>query len=181
MQEIAAACRLTKAGLYHHIQNKEQLLLAIMDYGMDLFEEQVLAQVQDIVDPVERLRACMRQQHRAGDARAAARRSSSSSTSTPRSRARRASTSTRARSSTCASSRSPSRRRSTQGRIRAVRAHRRGVLVPRAWCCGFTSGSSRTGGSPDEQIADGMVDLFFAGLVSPQPPCPARRACRVAP
>ncbi|MDY7224951.1 TetR/AcrR family transcriptional regulator [Hyalangium rubrum] len=60
MQEIAAACRLTKAGLYHHIQNKEQLLFAIMNYGMDLFEQQVLARVRDIADPVERLRACMR-------------------------------------------------------------------------------------------------------------------------
>ena len=60
MQEIAAACRMTKAGLYHHIQNKEQLLFAIMNYGMDLFEEQVLSKVQDIADPVERLRACMR-------------------------------------------------------------------------------------------------------------------------
>ncbi|RKH74449.1 TetR/AcrR family transcriptional regulator [Corallococcus aberystwythensis] len=61
MQEIAAACRMTKAGLYHHIQNKEQLLFAIMNYGMDVFEEQVLAPVQDVADPVERLRKCMRQ------------------------------------------------------------------------------------------------------------------------
>ena len=60
MQEIAAACRLTKAGLYHHIQNKEQLLFSIMRYGMDLFENQVLAKVKDIEDPVERLSACMR-------------------------------------------------------------------------------------------------------------------------
>ncbi|EAU65108.1 putative transcription factor [Stigmatella aurantiaca DW4/3-1] len=51
---------MTKAGLYHHIQNKEQLLFAIMNYGMDLFEEQVLAKVRDIEDPVERLRSCMR-------------------------------------------------------------------------------------------------------------------------
>ncbi len=60
MQEIASACRLTKAGLYHYIQNKEQLLFAIMSYGMDLFEGQVLAKARDIADPVERLRACMR-------------------------------------------------------------------------------------------------------------------------
>ena len=60
MQEIAAACQLTKAGLYHHIQNKEQLLFAIMNYGMDLFEHQVLERVKDIADPVERLSACMR-------------------------------------------------------------------------------------------------------------------------
>ncbi len=59
MQEIAEACGLTKAGLYHYIESKENLLLAIMSYGMDLFEEQVLLQVVGIEDPVERLKACM--------------------------------------------------------------------------------------------------------------------------
>jgi AcrR family transcriptional regulator len=59
MQEIAEACGLTKAGLYHHIKTKEALLLAIMHYGMDLFDEMVLAKVADIVDPVARLRECM--------------------------------------------------------------------------------------------------------------------------
>ena len=33
MQEIAVACGLTKAGLYHHIKTKDALLLAIMSYG----------------------------------------------------------------------------------------------------------------------------------------------------
>lgn len=60
MQEIAAACRMTKAGLYHHVQNKEQLLFDIMSYGMDAFEQQVLDKVRDNPDPVERLRECMR-------------------------------------------------------------------------------------------------------------------------
>lgn len=59
MQQIAEACGLTKAGLYHHVATKEALLGAIMDYGMDLFEERVLAKVRDIEDPLERLRACM--------------------------------------------------------------------------------------------------------------------------
>jgi TetR/AcrR family transcriptional regulator, cholesterol catabolism regulator len=60
MQEIAAACRMTKAGLYHHVQNKEQLLFDIMSYGMSAFEEQVLDKVRGLADPVERLRECMR-------------------------------------------------------------------------------------------------------------------------
>jgi AcrR family transcriptional regulator len=59
MQEIAEACGLTKAGLYHHIKTKEALLLAIMHYGMDLFDDMVLAKVSDIADPVARLRECM--------------------------------------------------------------------------------------------------------------------------
>lgn len=60
MQQIAEACGLTKAGLYHHVATKEQLLFEIMSYGMDLFEEQVLAHVRPIADPLERLRQCMR-------------------------------------------------------------------------------------------------------------------------
>lgn len=58
--DIAEACGLTKGGLYHHIEGKEHLLLEIMQYGMDLFEERVLAKVEGIPDPLERLRACMR-------------------------------------------------------------------------------------------------------------------------
>jgi len=59
MQDIADACAMTKAGLYHHIAAKEALLLAIMHYGMDLFEERVIAHVQDIADPLERLKATL--------------------------------------------------------------------------------------------------------------------------
>jgi AcrR family transcriptional regulator len=59
MQEIADACGLTKAGLYHHVKTKDALLLAIMNYGMDLFEELVLDRVAGIADPLERLRATM--------------------------------------------------------------------------------------------------------------------------
>jgi AcrR family transcriptional regulator len=59
IQDIAQACGLTKAGLYHHIRSKEHLLLEIMHYGMDLFEQQVLSQVMHIEDPVERLKTCM--------------------------------------------------------------------------------------------------------------------------
>lgn len=59
MQEIAVACGLTKAGLYHHVKTKEALLLAIMHYGMDLFEELVIDRTRGIADPLERLRATM--------------------------------------------------------------------------------------------------------------------------
>lgn len=59
IQDIADACGLTKAGLYHHIRSKEHLLLEIMNYGMDVFEEQVLQHVLPIADPLLRLRTCM--------------------------------------------------------------------------------------------------------------------------
>ena len=59
MQDIATACGLTKAGLYHYISTKEALLVAIMEYGLDLFEEVVLAKVERISDPLDRLRQTM--------------------------------------------------------------------------------------------------------------------------
>lgn len=59
MQQIADACGLTKAGLYHYIRSKEHLLSEIMNYGMDTFEEQVLSQVLPIADPLERLEMAM--------------------------------------------------------------------------------------------------------------------------
>jgi AcrR family transcriptional regulator len=59
MQDIADACGMTKAGLYHHLATKEGMLLAIMHYGMDLFEERVMDPVKDITDPLARLRATM--------------------------------------------------------------------------------------------------------------------------
>ena len=59
MEDIADAVGLTKAGLYHHIGSKDELLFAIMSYGMDLFEEKVLNRVMTIADPLERLRAAL--------------------------------------------------------------------------------------------------------------------------
>jgi AcrR family transcriptional regulator len=59
IQDIAAACHLTKAGLYHHIRSKEHLLLEIMNYGMDIFEDYVVTPVLPILDPLERLTTCM--------------------------------------------------------------------------------------------------------------------------
>ncbi|HXU11753.1 MAG TPA: TetR/AcrR family transcriptional regulator [Candidatus Binatia bacterium] len=60
MEDVADAVGLTKAGLYHHIGSKDELLFAIMSYGMDLFEEKVLNRVMTIADPLERLKAALR-------------------------------------------------------------------------------------------------------------------------
>ena len=56
MQDIAEAVSLTKAGLYHHVSSKDMLLFEIMNYGMDILDETVLAKVKDIADPREKLR-----------------------------------------------------------------------------------------------------------------------------
>lgn len=60
MSDVAAAMQMTKAGIYHHISSKDELLFGIMSYGMDLFEERVLDRVEQIRDPLERLRATIR-------------------------------------------------------------------------------------------------------------------------
>jgi AcrR family transcriptional regulator len=56
MQDIAEAVGLTKAGLYHHVGSKDMLLFEIMNYGMDILDESVLAKVKDISNPREKLR-----------------------------------------------------------------------------------------------------------------------------
>src|SRR5690349_25065401 len=56
MQDIAEAVGLTKAGLYHHVGSKDRLLYEIMNYGMDILDELVLAPVAKISEPHQRLR-----------------------------------------------------------------------------------------------------------------------------
>jgi len=60
MGDISAAMGLTKAGIYHHIRSKEELLYEIMSYGMDLFEQKVLNRVISIDDPLDRIRATLK-------------------------------------------------------------------------------------------------------------------------
>ncbi|HYV85362.1 MAG TPA: TetR/AcrR family transcriptional regulator [Patescibacteria group bacterium] len=60
MIDVALAMKMTKAGIYHHISSKEELLAAIIAYGMEVFERQVLDRVVTIRDPLERLRATLR-------------------------------------------------------------------------------------------------------------------------
>jgi AcrR family transcriptional regulator len=56
MSDIATAAGLTKAGLYHHIDSKESLLCTVLDYGLDLTEFHVVKPIQEIADPLERLK-----------------------------------------------------------------------------------------------------------------------------
>lgn len=60
MSDLADAMGMTKAGIYHHIASKEELLFGIVSYGMELFEEKVLEKVRQIPDPLERLVATIR-------------------------------------------------------------------------------------------------------------------------
>jgi AcrR family transcriptional regulator len=60
MNDVAAALKLSKGGLYHHFQGKDEILFEIMNHAMEITEERVLAPVRGIADPEERLRALIR-------------------------------------------------------------------------------------------------------------------------
>src|SRR5579863_3485588 len=60
MNDVAAALKLSKGGLYHHFQSKDEILFDLMNHAMDITEEQVIAPVKAIADPEERLRTLIR-------------------------------------------------------------------------------------------------------------------------
>ena len=60
MNDVAAALKLSKGGLYHHFQSKDEILFEIMNHAMEITQERVLAPVRGIADPEERLRALIR-------------------------------------------------------------------------------------------------------------------------
>jgi len=60
MIDVAAALKLSKGGLYHHFQSKDEILFEIMNHAMEITQELVMAPVRRIVGPEERLRALIR-------------------------------------------------------------------------------------------------------------------------
>jgi AcrR family transcriptional regulator len=60
MNDISAALKLSKGGLYHHFRSKDEILFHIMNHAMDITEDRVLTPIRDIADPEERLRALIR-------------------------------------------------------------------------------------------------------------------------
>jgi len=60
MNDIAAARHLSKGGLYHHFQSKDEILFDLMNQAMNITEERVIKVVRGIGDPEERLRALIR-------------------------------------------------------------------------------------------------------------------------
>jgi len=60
MNDVAAALKLSKGGLYHHFQGKDEILFEIMDHAMEITEERVMGPVRGISDPEERLRSLIR-------------------------------------------------------------------------------------------------------------------------
>jgi AcrR family transcriptional regulator len=60
MNDVAAALKLSKGGLYHHFQSKDEILFNLMNHAMDITEERVIAPVKAIADSEERLRTLIR-------------------------------------------------------------------------------------------------------------------------
>ena len=60
MNDVAAALKLSKGGLYHHFQSKDEILFEIMNHAMEITQERVIGPVRNIADPEERLRALIR-------------------------------------------------------------------------------------------------------------------------
>ena len=60
MNDVAAALKLSKGGLYHHFQSKDEILFDLMNHAMDITEERVINPVKAIADPEERLRMLIR-------------------------------------------------------------------------------------------------------------------------
>lgn len=56
VSDIADALGITKAGLYHYISGKTELLYEIMKFGLEELDQQVMVPAQAIADPEERLR-----------------------------------------------------------------------------------------------------------------------------
>ncbi|HKD03514.1 MAG TPA: TetR/AcrR family transcriptional regulator [Terriglobales bacterium] len=60
MNDVAAALRLSKGGLYHHFQSKDEILFNLMDHAMTITQERVVNPVRAITDPEEALRTLIR-------------------------------------------------------------------------------------------------------------------------
>jgi len=56
VNDIANALGVTKAGLYHYISGKKELLFDIMNFGLDELDEEVTAPAAEIKDAEARLR-----------------------------------------------------------------------------------------------------------------------------
>ena len=56
VNDIAGALGMTKAGLYHYISGKTELLFEIMKFGLEELDQHVMVPAQAIADAEERLR-----------------------------------------------------------------------------------------------------------------------------
>lgn len=60
MNDVAAKLKVSKGGLYHHFQSKDEILFDLMNHALDVTQERVVNRVRTIADPEEALRALIR-------------------------------------------------------------------------------------------------------------------------
>lgn len=60
MGDLADAVGMTKAGLYHHIKSKQDMLFQILQFAMETLEREVIEPTRDLPDAEERLREMIR-------------------------------------------------------------------------------------------------------------------------
>ena len=60
ISDIAKAVDMTKAGLYHHIHSKQDMLFQILRHALDRLERVVIDPAKRLSDPEERLREIIR-------------------------------------------------------------------------------------------------------------------------
>ena len=60
MNDVAAALKLSKGGLYHHFQSKDEMLFHIMNHAMDITDEREVKRRSAASNPEERFRALIR-------------------------------------------------------------------------------------------------------------------------
>jgi len=60
MSDVATALKLSKGGLYHHFQGKDEILFSLMENALDITQERVMNAVREIADPEQRLRTLIR-------------------------------------------------------------------------------------------------------------------------
>ena len=60
MNDVATALKVSKAGLYHHFQSKDEILFELMNHALNITQERVVDRVRRVADPEERLRMLIR-------------------------------------------------------------------------------------------------------------------------
>ena len=60
MNDVATALKVSKAGLYHHFQSKDEILFELMNHALNITQERVVDRVRASADPEERLRMLIR-------------------------------------------------------------------------------------------------------------------------
>jgi TetR/AcrR family transcriptional regulator, cholesterol catabolism regulator len=60
MNDVATALKVSKAGLYHHFQSKDEILFELMNHALNITQERVVDRVRGIANPEERLRMLIR-------------------------------------------------------------------------------------------------------------------------